>query len=45
MLEIPPSETRRETAEIRRLKRRLGRVQSQRDTLQKAVDALSDLPK
>jgi uncharacterized protein len=45
MLEIPPSETRRETAEIRRLKRKLGRLQSQRDTLQKAVDALSDLPK
>jgi hypothetical protein len=44
MLEVPPSE-RRETAEIRRLKRRLTHVQTERDTLKKAIDTLSDLQK
>ncbi|HET7881452.1 MAG TPA: PqiC family protein [Acetobacteraceae bacterium] len=45
MLEVPPAETKREATEIRRLKRRLTHVQSERDTLKKAVDTLSDMQK
>ena len=45
MLEAPAIVARRETTEVHRLKKRLGRMQMLRDTLKKAVDSSSASPK
>jgi uncharacterized lipoprotein YmbA len=39
----PPGTHRREPAEVRRLKKRVARLQMERDTLKRAVDRLSDV--
>jgi uncharacterized lipoprotein YmbA len=45
LLEAPAAVARHEATEIGRLKKRLGRMQMQRDTLRKAVDSISGVPK
>jgi uncharacterized lipoprotein YmbA len=50
MFEVVPAtvatpKPKRDGSEVRRLKKRLGHVQEQRDTLRKAVDSLSGVPK
>ena len=41
----PKPKPKRDDSEVRRLKKRLGHMQEQRDTLKKAVDSLSGVPK